>query len=269
MKVLFIGTSSNTGKTFMTALFCRYLRSKMVMAAPFKALNLSSSSFMTADGAEIGIGQALQAWACDLEPDRRMNPVLLKATDNGLRPFVNGKEIINGKNRKELMASALSSYDELCDMYDAVIAEGSGSAAEINLREHDIANVGLASARDIPMVLVGDIERGGVFAGIYGTWRLIEEKDRHLLKGFIINRYRGDKEILRSGIERIEQLTGMRCFGIAPYVDVELPEEDSSEKGVQSYDDDDIDRYVGSLDLVLENIREHVDMELMIRMISE
>jgi len=267
MKVLFVGTSSNAGKTLITALFCRHLRRKMIMVAPFKALNLSSTSFRTSDGLEIGTGQALQAWASDLEPDIRMNPVLLKASGGKLKLLINGKE--TEKDRAGMLSSALHSYDELCDMFDAVIAEGSGAAAEINMRDSDVANVNFAAARQIPMVLVGDIEKGGVFAGIYGTWRLTDEKHRHLLKGFIINKYRGDADILKSGIERIESLTGMKCFGIIPYTSVTIPEEDSSGDGVQSYGADEINNFVSALDRMLDDTRGYADMELIERTVSE
>jgi len=267
MKILFVGTSSNAGKTLITALFCRYLRRKMIMVTPFKALNLSSTSFRTSDGFEIGTGQALQAWASDLEPDVRMNPVLLKAFSNKLKLLINGKE--TEKDRKEMFSSALRAYDELSDMYDAVVAEGSGAAVEANMKDSDIANVNFAVARQIPMVLVGDIEKGGVFAGIYGTWLLIDNEHKHLLKGFIINKYRGDVEILKSGIERIESLTGMKCFGVMPYTDIRIPEEDSSEDGVQSYGTDEINNFINTLDKMLDDTKGCVDMELIEKTASE
>ena len=145
MRVMFAGVTSNAGKTLITALFCRYLRRKMMMVTPFKASNLSAVSFRTDNGTEIGTGQALQAWASDLEPDGRMNPIILKAADGKIRMFVNGKEKDRDRmGRDELLSAALASYDELCDMYDAVVAEGSGSAAEINLKDRDVANIGLA-----------------------------------------------------------------------------------------------------------------------------
>ncbi|MCL2711842.1 MAG: AAA family ATPase [Methanomassiliicoccaceae archaeon] len=259
MRIMFAGTSSNVGKTLITALFCRYLRTKMIMVSPFKAFNLSSNSFVTDDGSEIGIGQALQAWASDLIPDKRMNPVLMRYENNSLRTFVNGKEV-KDKERKELLDTALTSFDELSDMYDVIVSEGSGSFAEINLRENDIANINLATSRNIPVILIGDIEKGGVFAGIYGTWRLTEEKHRHLLKGFIINKYYGERKILESGIERIASLTGMRCFGVIPSMNIKLPEEDSSPER-ERYGDDEIDTFIKTMDTVLEGIREHVDLD--------
>jgi adenosylcobyric acid synthase len=269
MRIMFVGTSSNAGKTLVSALFCRYLRSKMIMVSPFKALNLSSNSFRTDDGSEIGVGQALQAWASDIEPSGRMNPILIKPIDGELRTIVNGAENGEKMDRTSKFTYAQEKYDELCDMFEAVVAEGSGSTAEINLREYDIANANFAISRNIPMVLIGDIEKGGVFAGIYGTWRLIQPEARDLLKGFIINKYYGDKDILKSGIDRIEELTGMKCFGIMPHMDVQLPEEDAPSKNRRSSDSGDIDDYVETLDTILENITLHVDMEGIVRIMSE
>jgi len=266
MRIMFIGTSSNAGKTLISALFCRYLRSRMIMVSPFKALNLSSVSYRTEDGSEIGIGQALQAWASDLVPNGKMNPILIRSANGRLRTVANGTDDGDNMNREQKFAHALKAYDELCDMFDAVVAEGSGSAAEINLREYDIANVNFAIARDIPMVLVGDIEKGGVFAGIYGTWRLLSDEGKRLLKGFIINKYYGDEKILKSGIELIETLTGMRCMGVVPYVGVKLPEEDSS--GGMPVADEHIDGYVEALDRMLERIAGRVDMDGLMRLMS-
>ncbi|MCL2143188.1 MAG: AAA family ATPase [Methanomassiliicoccaceae archaeon] len=269
MNIIFLGTSSNAGKTLISALFCRYLRSKMIMVSPFKALNLSSRSFVTDDGSEIGVGQALQAWASDIRPNGRMNPVLMKADGGKIKVIVNGaRENIDTSDRGSLLSRALWSFDELSDMFEAVVAEGSGSPAEINLRDHDVANMNFASSRNIPAILVGDIEKGGVFAGIYGTWLLTEEKNRHLMKGFIINKYYGDKEILKSGIGRIEELTGMRCLGVIPYIDVSLPEEDTFGSAKEGYSDIEIDAFIASLDSIIENITEHIDMEALVRIAS-
>ncbi|MCL1983962.1 MAG: AAA family ATPase [Methanomassiliicoccaceae archaeon] len=268
MRIMFVGTSSNAGKTVITALFCRYLRTKTIMVSPFKALNLSSKAFVTENGTEIGVGQALQAWASDLEPSGRMNPVLLKVVNRDIELYVNGKREDGRTFTREMMLNAaLRSYDEMCDMYDIVVAEGSGSPAEINLFDGDIANTGLASARQIPMILIGDIEKGGVFAGIYGTWLLMKEEHRKLLKGFIINKYYGDKEILKSGIERIESLTGMRCMGIFPHMNIQLPEEDVSVRKISGVHN--IDEYLETLDRITGTISEHIDMEGILRIASE
>jgi adenosylcobyric acid synthase len=223
---------------------------------------------VTDDGSEIGIGQALQAWASDIRPDGTMNPILIKPINGKLRTIANGAKNGDKMDRAAKFAHVLKVYDELCDMFEAVVAEGSGSAAEINLRENDVANVNFAISRNIPMVLVGDINKGGVFAGLYGTWRLIEDKGKDLLKGFIINNYHGDKEILKSGIERVEELTGMKCLGIVPHMNVLLPEEDAGE-GPQGYSDAEIDRYVGALDKMLDEVSKHVDMEKIFQIMSE
>jgi len=263
MKIMFVGTSSNAGKTFISALFCRYLRSKMIMVSPFKALNLSSITFRTDDGLEMGVGQALQAWASDIKPNARMNPIVMKATDKGLSLILDGSP--SGTiERSALFSHSLNVFDGLCDMYEAVVVEGSGSPAEINLRDSDIANAALASARDIPMILVGDIEKGGVFAGIYGTWRLMRDDERKLLKGFIINKYYGDPDILRSGIERIEELTGMKCFGVLPYIRLNLPEEDSHE-GENDHSAERMDAFVAALDDLLITVGNRIDMEGLMR----
>jgi adenosylcobyric acid synthase len=267
MRIMFVGTSSNAGKTFISALFCRYLRSRMIMVSPFKAFNLSSMTFTTDDGLEMGVGQALQAWASDIRPNVKMNPIVVKAMDGKLSLIVDGSasDMIG---RPEMMSHSLKMFDELCEMYDAVVVEGSGSPAEINLRDTDIANAAIASARNIPMVLIGDIEKGGVFAGIYGTWRLMKDSDRELMKGFIINKYYGDPDILKSGIGRIEELTGMKCFGVLPYMHVDLPEEDTYEKRCD-HGAEDIDAFVAALDDALLSIGGRIDMEGLLRVASE
>jgi len=259
MKIMFVGTSSNAGKTFISALFCRYLRSKMIMVTPFKAFNLSSTTYRTDGGKEMGVGQALQAWASDIKPNVIMNPVVMKATDDGLELILDG--LPSGKvGRQALLSHALNAFDRLSDLYDAVVVEGSGSPAEINLKDNDIANTALATARDIPMILIGDIEKGGVFAGIYGTWHLMNDDERKLMKGFIINKYYGDPAVLKSGIERIERMTGMKCYGVLPYMHVNIPEEDAYERE-KDHSAERMDAFVASLDDILINIDGSMDME--------
>ena len=264
MKIIFLGTSSGVGKTAMAAMFCRYLRKLNVNVVPFKASNLSSSSHVTKDG-EIGIGQALQAVASDLEPTVDMNPVLLKYSDGGVKTLIRGKPV-SGKNRNDLLKIVLESYDKLMKEYEAVVAEGSGSPAEINLRKNDIVNIGFAKERDVPAVLIGDIERGGVFAGLYGTWKLIDVKDRHLLKGFIINRFRGDPAILRSGTDRITELTGMKFLGVMPLIDICLPEEDilSSRDSKKCKVGD----YMGDLDKLVQVAEKNLDLDSIIKIMN-
>lgn len=233
MRVLVLGTSSGAGKTTVCAMICRHLMREGLNPVPFKALNLSLNSYATRDGGEIGIGQAFQAWSCGLEPETDMNPILLKPSGGGVIQMV-----LRGKphqdvtkdcpmDRAAAMDAAAEAYSRLSSEHGFVVCEGSGSPAELNLIERDIANVGLIRRLGIPAILVGDIERGGVFAAIYGTWLLIPEDVRPLVKGFVINRFRGEPSILRSGIEEVERLTGMRCLGVLPYMHLRFPDEDS------------------------------------------
>ena len=196
MRVLVLGTSSGAGKTTVCAMICRHLMREGLNPVPFKALNLSLNSYATRDGGEIGIGQAFQAWSCGLEPETDMNPILLKPSGGGVIQMV-----LRGKphqdvtkdcpmDRAAAMDAAAEAYSRLSSEHGFVVCEGSGSPAELNLIERDIANVGLIRRIGIPAILVGDIERGGVFAAIYGTWLLIPEDVRPLVKGFVINRFR-------------------------------------------------------------------------------
>jgi adenosylcobyric acid synthase len=256
MKIMFLGTSSGAGKTTLCAMYCRYLHKKGVKVAPFKAVNLSSVSYKTEDGYEIGIGQALQAAASGTKPVPDMNPVLLKYSDGKLSVYTEGKrqsEIKSGQflDTESALSAAVSSFDRLSSEYDAVVCEGSGSPAELNMRDRDIANTGMMRERNIPAVLTGDIERGGVFAALYGTWKLMPDDIRPLVKGLVINRFRGDPKLLASGIERIESLTGMKYLGTVPYASFPLPEEDSlSSSGKDNSAD--IARSVEYLDKMIE-----------------
>lgn len=229
MALMIWGTSSNAGKTLICSIICRHLHRSGVDVVPFKGSNLSSTSYIIDSDVEIGMGQALQAWACGMEPVAEMNPVLLKINADGdIQYIVNGSVCAERPNKVELLAHACSAFDVLNGNHHTVICEGSGSPSEINLMDGDIANIGMVRQRDMDIVLVGDIERGGMFAAIYGTWLLVPDDIRPRLKGFIINRFRGDDSILESGIRRLEELTGMRCLGIMPYLsDIVLPEEDS------------------------------------------
>jgi adenosylcobyric acid synthase len=272
LKIMFLGTSSNAGKTTLDALFCRYLTRKGIDVVPFKASNLSLNSIATADGGEIGMGQAFQAWACGIEPCTDMNPVLLKPSRSGvLQVIMDGKAVRDISpgclpDTTDLRVCACNAFDRLAHKHQAVICEGSGSPAELNLMDRDIANTAMIRARSIPSVLVGDIERGGVFAALYGTWLLLGEADRRLIKGFIINRFRGDPVILKSGIERIESLTGMGCLGVVPYVDLRFPEEDAlSESKGKLRGDDAKQAFLENLDEMLDDVSGHLDFEALER----
>src|SRR5277367_5311974 len=233
--LLVAGTTSDAGKSVLTAGLCRWLARQGVRVAPFKAQNMSLNSFVTPGGAEIGRAQAMQATAAGIEPDARMNPVLLKpGSDTRTHVIVLGQprdEVSAAEYRThsgDLLKIALDSLEDLRAEYDVVICEGAGSPAEINLRDTDIANMGLARAAGLPVVVVGDIDRGGVFAAMFGTLALLSPEDQALIAGFVINKFRGAPELLDSGLTMLRELTGRPVYGVLPWRNgLELDAEDS------------------------------------------
>lgn len=232
--VMVQGTSSHAGKSVLTAAFCRILAGRGLKVAPFKAQNMALNAFVTADGGEIGRAQAFQAEAAGCEPTVDMNPVLLKPTaDSHTQVIVQGKVYgqMSAKEynvfKKEARSFVLESYTRLASSYDVIVIEGAGSPAEINLREHDIANMGMAEMAESPVVLVGDIERGGVFASFVGTMELLPAPERERVKGFIINKFRGDLALLEPGLVYLTERTGVPVLGVVPFTDdMDLPDED-------------------------------------------
>lgn len=219
------GVSSDAGKSVLTAGICRWLHRDGVKVAPFKAQNMSNNSVVTADGGEIGRAQGLQAAACGLEPESAMNPVLLKpGSDQVSHVVVMGRSLTEvaaadyARLRPVLREAVLAAFDDLRSRFDVVVCEGAGSAAEINLRAHDLANLGLAQARDLPVLVAADIDRGGVFASLFGTVALLSRRDQSLVSGFVINRFRGDLGVLRPGIEQLRALTGRPTLGVVPWI---------------------------------------------------
>ena len=228
------GTTSNAGKSFLCAALCRIFRQDGLRAAPFKSQNMALNSFITREGLEMGRAQVMQAEAAGIEPSVRMNPILLKpVSDVGSQLIVNGVPRGNWKARdyfaykRELIPEILEAYESLAREYDVIVIEGAGSPAEINLKDGDIVNMGLAGMVDAPVLLCGDIDRGGVFASLYGTAALLEAEERARLKGFVINKFRGDIEILRPGLSMLEERTGIPVAGVVPMVNVDLDDEDS------------------------------------------
>ncbi|GLW10766.1 cobyric acid synthase [Microtetraspora sp. NBRC 13810] len=224
--LLVAGTTSDAGKSVVTAGICRWLARQGVKVAPFKAQNMSLNSFVTADGAEIGRAQAMQAAACGLEPTADMNPVLLKpGSDRRSQVVVMGRPLADVDAleytafKDRLRETAVASLNRLRAEYDVVVCEGAGSPAEINLRAGDIANMGLARAAGLPVVVVGDIDRGGVFAALYGTVALLDAADQALIAGFVINKFRGARELLEPGLDMIRELTGREVYGVLPWLD--------------------------------------------------
>jgi adenosylcobyric acid synthase len=233
--VMFQGTSSNAGKSVLTAALCRILLQDGYRVAPFKAQNMSLNSYVTRDGGEMGRAQVVQAQACRLDPDVRMNPILLKpSSDTGAQVIVLGKPVANMDvsryihYKPEVFKTAKAAYDALAAENDVMVLEGAGSPAEVNLKHHDIVNMHMARWARSPVLLVGDIDRGGVFASFVGTMEVLTEWERELTAGFIINRFRGDRSLLADAIAYTDRHTGKPTFGIVPYLPgLGLPEEDS------------------------------------------
>ncbi|MEU1814411.1 cobyric acid synthase [Streptomyces roseifaciens] len=223
--LLVAGTTSDAGKSVVTAGICRWLSRKGVKVAPFKAQNMSLNSFVTREGAEIGRAQAMQAAAARVEPSALMNPVLLKpGGDRSSQVVLMGKPVgelsargYHAGRQEQLFGTVTECLEELRRTHDAVICEGAGSPAEINLRRSDIVNMGIARAARLPVVVVGDIDRGGVFASFFGTTALLSPEDQELIAGYVVNKFRGDVTLLEPGLEMLYELTGRRTFGVLPF----------------------------------------------------
>ncbi|MDE0925903.1 MAG: cobyric acid synthase [Methylophilaceae bacterium] len=219
------GTTSDAGKSTLVAGICRVLYRRGLKVAPFKPQNMALNSAVTSDGGEIGRAQAVQAQACCIAPHTDMNPVLLKPnSDTGCQVIIHGHVVGNQEAaayhsyKKTAMEAVMASWRRLTAQYQAVIVEGAGSPAEINLREGDIANMGFAEAADCPVILIADIDRGGVFAHIVGTLALLSESERNRVVGFVINRFRGEMSLLQSGLDWLEEETGKPVLGVLPYL---------------------------------------------------
>ncbi len=233
-----LGTTSHSGKSTLVAAFCRLLSDRGLKVAPFKSQNMSLNSWVTQNGSEIGIAQAVQAWAARVEPTQFMNPILLKPKgDRTSQVIVLGRPVAD-KSAEEyyreiegLKGVVDLSIKELEKDYDYIVVEGAGGAAEINLFDRDIANIYVARLLQAPIILVGDIERGGVFASLFGTVQLLPEDIRPLVMGLVINKFRGDPVILGKGLKTLEELTGVSVLGVMPYLDLDIPSEDSVSLG--------------------------------------
>lgn len=233
------GTMSNAGKSWLTAGLCRVFRQDGYRVAPFKSQNMALNSFVTRDGFEMGRAQVMQAEAAGVEPCVEMNPILLKPTsDVGSQVMVHGESIgtMNAADyfrfKTKLIPEIRNAYDFLSERYDIIVLEGAGSPAEINLKQQDIVNMGMAKLVGAPVLLAGDIDRGGVFAALYGTLALLEPDERDYVKGLLINKFRGDRAILQPGLEQLEALTHTPVVGVLPYLNLHLDEEDSLSRGL-------------------------------------
>ncbi|QGH21731.1 cobyric acid synthase [Clostridium butyricum] len=231
--IMFLGTASSVGKSTLAAALCRTLKNKGLNVAPFKALNISLNSYVTKEGLEMGRAQVVQAEACKIEPDVLMNPVLLKPGGGCTQVIVEGKVYCNiepykyKELNKKLKARVKASYEKLEKDYDVIVLEGSGSCAEINLQNTDISNMAMANISDSPVILVADIDRGGVFASVVGTLQLLQEKDRDRVKGVIINKFRGNKKMFEDGKKQLEEIIKIPVLGVMPYEKFDIEDEDS------------------------------------------
>jgi adenosylcobyric acid synthase len=232
--IMIQGTMSNVGKSLITAGLCRIFAQDGYKVAPFKSQNMALNSYITKEGLEMGRAQVMQAEAAGIEPSVLMNPILLKPTsDTGAQVIVNGevRQNMNAREyfafKKQLIPDILEAYHKLEEEYDIIVIEGAGSPAEINLKNEDVVNMGMAKLVNAPVLIVGDIDRGGVFAQLLGTMQLLEEDEKSLVKGLIINKFRGDKSILDPGVEMLEQKAEVPVLGVTPYMQLDIEEEDS------------------------------------------
>lgn len=250
--IMIQGTMSNAGKSLLAAGLCRIFKQDGYRVAPFKSQNMALNSYITKEGLEMGRAQVMQAEAAGVEPSVLMNPILLKPTnDTGSQVIVNGEVLDNMsardyfKYKKKLIPDIMKAYRALDEEYDIIVIEGAGSPAEINLKADDIVNMGMAKMAKAPVLLVGDIDRGGVFAQLVGTIMLLEDEEKDLIKGLIINKFRGDKTILDPGIDMLEELSGKTVVGITPYMDIDVEDEDSLSERMES------DREVKAIDIAV------------------
>ena len=267
--IMFLGTASSVGKSTLAAALCRALKNKGINVAPFKALNISLNSYVTKDGLEMGRAQVVQAEACKIEPNVLMNPVLLKPSGGYTQVIVEGKVYCNiepykyKELNKKLKTRVKTSYDKLAKNYDIIVLEGSGSCAEINLQNTDIANMSMANMSDSPVILVADIDRGGVFASVVGTLQLLSENDRKRVKGVIINKFRGNKEMFAEGKKQLEEIIKIPVLGVMPYEKFDIEDEDSVTEKIKNEEQE------GKLDIAvirLSHMSNFTDFSILDRM---
>jgi adenosylcobyric acid synthase len=243
-KVIMVqGTTSNAGKSIITAALCRIFKQDGYKTAPFKSQNMALNSYITSDGMEMGRAQVMQAEAACIEPDVRMNPILLKPTgESGSQIVLNGKvfrDMTAGEYytyKQDMIPHIMNAYNSLAEEYDIIVIEGAGSPAEINLKNQDIVNMGMAKMADAPVIIVGDIDRGGVFASLAGTMLLFDEDEKKRVKGFVINKFRGEKKLLDPGLEMLEKITEVPVLGVVPYLNVDIDDEDSLSGKLTSFE---------------------------------
>lgn len=253
--IMFLGTASSVGKSTLATALCRYLKNKGLNVAPFKALNISLNSHVTKDGLEMGRAQVVQAEACKIEPEALMNPILLKPSGDYTQVILNGNVYckIEPYKYKELNSSlklqAKEAYNKLKREHDIIVLEGSGSCAEINLKDSDISNMAMAEIADAPVILVSDIDRGGVFASIVGTIQLLSESERCRIKGVIINKFRGNVDLFKPAIKQLEDIIKIPVLGVMPYEKFDIEDEDSVSERIRNKEEK------GSLDIAVIRLK--------------
>ena len=249
--IMFLGTASSVGKSTLVTALCRYLKNQGLNVAPFKALNISLNSFVTKDGLEMGRAQVVQSEACKIEPEALMNPVLVKPSGDYTQVIVNGKVYCNIDPYKykelnnELKIKVKKAYDKLSKQHDIIVLEGSGSCAEINLKDSDISNMAMAEVANAPVILVSDIDRGGVFASIVGTIMLLTEEERNRVKGVIINKFRGNVDLFKPAMKQLEDIIKIPVLGVMPYEKFDIEDEDSVTERIRNKEVD------GTLDVAV------------------
>ena len=249
--IMFLGTASSVGKSTLATALCRYLKNQGLDVAPFKALNISLNSYVTKDGLEMGRAQVVQAEACKIEPDALMNPVLLKPSGDYTQVIVNGKvycKIEPYKYRElneNLKVQVKDAYSKLSEGHDVIVLEGSGSCAEINLKDSDISNMAMAELANAPVILVSDIDRGGVFASIVGTIQLLSQEERERIKGVIINKFRGNIDLFKPAIKQLEEIINIPVLGVMPYEKFDIEDEDSVTERIRNEEEE------GTLDIAV------------------
>jgi len=269
-RIMIQGTTSSAGKSMTAMALCRIFTEDGYNVYPFKSQNMSREYSFTPEGKKISVAQAIQAVAAGKKPQVNMNPILLVPdTNTGSQVIVQGQEmgLMEAREyfnyRKTLKKSIMETYEKIQNENDIVVIEGAGSPAEINLRQDDIVNMGMAEMADAPVLLVTDIDRGGAFAALYGTVMLLEPEERNRIKGMIINKFRGDKTLLDPGIEMIQDKLGIPVVGVVPYTVMDIADEDSIIEGKEKseFDIEDIERLESEIDRFSQVVRESLDMD--------
>lgn len=278
--IMIQGTMSSAGKSFITTGLCRVFKQDGYRVAPFKSQNMSRFSYTTTEGLQMSSAQVVQAEAAGIEPSVYMNPILLKPTsDMGSEVFVNGRSQGHMraaeyfKYKKSLVPEIMEAYHNLAKDNDIIVIEGAGSPAEINLKQNDIVNMGLAKMLDAPVLLVGDIDCGGVFAQIVGTLILLEDDERDRVKGSIVNKFRGDIDILKPGLSMLEEKSNKPVLGVLPYLKVDIEEEDSLVRGEKKQTKDNFERTQAfkekEYDKLAKAIRENLDLDYIYKVLEK